>query len=350
MKKFISILSILFLFANNGCTTKTVKQDIQTETVCHVDVDSPSFSNPEEMLKTLREYADSNAPDAIIIQKMLDILEPVFRNEKGAIEKMPKLVDVLNESLDHYEKEGNTDNILCGYEDALGWISTLKQFGVKDESFAERVHKAVSLFPSRFPKTGKVMQVYALHLSLIDSKPEDVIAAYHECLEMDAFNRKCRLGYDRLVKDYTQLHCKRADISKGLEFYIGYPTGFYKYKREIKYENGKLFIAKEPALTSADIESLTPMTNEYGGEEISVVFTESAKEKLGLITENNINRPLAIVFKNKILTAPVIKTKIKDGIARITPGVMKKDGKQLFQQLCKKPTAPKLPKHLSFEG
>jgi hypothetical protein len=79
-----------------------------------------------------------------------------------------------------------------------------------------------------------------------------------------------------------------------------------------------------PALVlgKADFKSARIDTYEDTQQAIMLELQKEAAEKFGKITGENIGRRLAVVFNNKILTAPVVRDAIRGGKIRL-------DGKQV---------------------
>jgi preprotein translocase subunit SecD len=71
--------------------------------------------------------------------------------------------------------------------------------------------------------------------------------------------------------------------------------------------NNTLHVLKRVELDDRDIDSVKPGgPSDDGQPSISVTFTEDGAKKLSALTANNADRRLAIVFGNKVLSAPRI--------------------------------------------
>ncbi|MET4083805.1 hypothetical protein ABIB40_003777 [Pedobacter sp. UYP30] len=95
-----------------------------------------------------------------------------------------------------------------------------------------------------------------------------------------------------------------------------------------KYE-----LAKKPSITMSDILSVHKVISNYGGYEITIVFTEAGKLKFKELTERNIRKPIAIVVNNVIVSAPIINSTISGGKANISDGFSEKQIDELIKNL-----------------
>ena len=79
-----------------------------------------------------------------------------------------------------------------------------------------------------------------------------------------------------------------------------------------------------PALVlgKADFKSARIDTYENAQQAVMLEFKKEAAEKFEKITEEDIGRRLAVVFNNKILTAPIVRDAIRGGKIKL-------DGKQV---------------------
>lgn len=92
--------------------------------------------------------------------------------------------------------------------------------------------------------------------------------------------------------------------------------------------------SKETNLTGKDLEraSVTFDSN-TGNPQVSLVFTSSGAEKFAEITKNNLNKRVAIVLDDQVISAPTVNTPILDGNAVITGGFTSDQAKALSIQL-----------------
>ncbi len=79
------------------------------------------------------------------------------------------------------------------------------------------------------------------------------------------------------------------------------------------------FVHKEVLADNSDIAdaSVQKVNDDYG---IFVEFTEKGKYKWAQITQNNIGKRIGILLNNELITAPIIRAKIEQGLAIITGG------------------------------
>ena len=83
--------------------------------------------------------------------------------------------------------------------------------------------------------------------------------------------------------------------------------------------NGKqiFYLHKEVLADNSDIAdaSVQKVNDDYG---VLVEFTEKGKYKWAQITQNNIGKRIGILLNNELITAPIIRAKIEQGLAIIT--------------------------------
>ncbi len=96
-----------------------------------------------------------------------------------------------------------------------------------------------------------------------------------------------------------------------------------------------VFLHPEAALTNADITSATvkPASKGYG---VEVVFTEEGRQKFASLTKNNVEKHLAIIVDGEIVSAPIIKTPITGGMARITGDFSEAEANRIAEGITRK--------------
>jgi SecD/SecF fusion protein len=70
-------------------------------------------------------------------------------------------------------------------------------------------------------------------------------------------------------------------------------------------------------LKGSDLANAQAVFDQFGRSQVSLTFTAEGKEKFAEATSANVNRQLAVVLDNKVYTAPVIRSAIRDGAAVI---------------------------------
>ena len=78
-------------------------------------------------------------------------------------------------------------------------------------------------------------------------------------------------------------------------------------------------VDRAPIITGRDLRSATavPSTDNPGGYEVNFTLSTEAARRFGPFTEQNVGRPMAIVLDRKVVSAPVIQSRIEDS-GRIT--------------------------------
>jgi hypothetical protein len=87
-------------------------------------------------------------------------------------------------------------------------------------------------------------------------------------------------------------------------------------------DNGKMSVLATPALVlgKADFKSASVQTYEAAQMAILLELRKEAADVFGKVTGENIGKKLAVVFHDKILTAPTIRESIGGGIIKIDGG------------------------------
>lgn len=96
---------------------------------------------------------------------------------------------------------------------------------------------------------------------------------------------------------------------------------------------------KKTDLTGRELDSAeaTFATNNTTGTQsetvVNIKFNNAGKEKFSKITKENLNKQLAIVLDNKIVSAPTVQVEITNGSAEITGSKTIKEAQQLAKRL-----------------
>ena len=94
-----------------------------------------------------------------------------------------------------------------------------------------------------------------------------------------------------------------------------------------------LRVMKEAVLNGADVARATTQKDPItGGNEVLVTLTEKGKERFAKVTEDSIGKRLAIVVDRKIVSAPVIRTKIPGGSLAIAGNMTAKEAEELAEK------------------
>ncbi len=101
------------------------------------------------------------------------------------------------------------------------------------------------------------------------------------------------------------------------EVKANYPNGFYLAKAyDINYNLESFVLEDEPVLNISEVKSIIVEKNKYSIDNKPVIMVDFSKkgiDRLYDITKNNLNKPLAIVLGNKLISAPIIHSEIKGG-------------------------------------
>ena len=112
-------------------------------------------------------------------------------------------------------------------------------------------------------------------------------------------------------------------------------NGFYSVTNYTEKNNdpAHYILAKEPALTKADIESVTKKISEYSGFEMAIVFTPAGALKFKSLSRANINKPIAIVINKTLVSAPIVQAAIAGGKVNIAGGFSEQQIEDLIAKL-----------------
>jgi preprotein translocase subunit SecD len=67
---------------------------------------------------------------------------------------------------------------------------------------------------------------------------------------------------------------------------------------------------EEWQLSREDVAKAEVIRDERGGVAVAISFTEQGQEKMGKLTEGWVGKRLAVLLDGKVVSAPVLKTKI----------------------------------------
>jgi hypothetical protein len=95
-----------------------------------------------------------------------------------------------------------------------------------------------------------------------------------------------------------------------------------------------LHVQKTPLMDYTAISSATVTTDpSSGAPQINVEFSEVGKELFAAITEENINKRLAVVVDGQLYSAPVIRSEITEGKAQITGSFTEEEARALAAKI-----------------
>src|SRR5262249_12776508 len=100
---------------------------------------------------------------------------------------------------------------------------------------------------------------------------------------------------------------------------------------EVLYDKTRqpYLVRKQSALGGDDLAEATAGFDRNGRPDVDFSFNARGARALGQLTQENIGRPLAIVFDGAVLSAPVIQTPILGGHGQITGAFTVEEAKRL---------------------
>lgn len=99
--------------------------------------------------------------------------------------------------------------------------------------------------------------------------------------------------------------------------------------------NQKVYLHPEALLTEKDVAEAKVTQTDKGVPEISVTFTKEGGKKMARLTEANQGKRLAIVVDGKVISAPVIRSKVADR-AVITGNFTKAEAEKIAKEINQK--------------
>ena len=118
----------------------------------------------------------------------------------------------------------------------------------------------------------------------------------------------------RLVDESPESNAPKMNIKYRL---VNESPGSNIPKYKIKEAEEIVHLCVNPVLDQTDITSASVREGVAGDYIIPIALTPEASKKLSEITANNIGRRVGIVVDGELLSAPVIKERISDGIVVI---------------------------------
>ncbi|MCD9854783.1 DUF2059 domain-containing protein [Epilithonimonas sp. JDS] len=94
-------------------------------------------------------------------------------------------------------------------------------------------------------------------------------------------------------------------------------------------------LSSNPSITTNEILEVKKLKDEYGRPVIDIILNKEGAKKFRVLTENNIGKPIAIVFSKKILSAPFINDVINDGRVQIAGIFTEAETDKLIQDMKK---------------
>jgi preprotein translocase subunit SecD len=94
----------------------------------------------------------------------------------------------------------------------------------------------------------------------------------------------------------------------------------------------KIYLHKTAEANNEDVAEARVVEAEGKKPAIEIVFTKDGAKKMATLTEQHIDKPVAILIDGKVVAAPVVKAKISDR-AQITGEFTKEDAEKIVKGL-----------------
>ena len=118
---------------------------------------------------------------------------------------------------------------------------------------------------------------------------------------------------DKIGQTYELVFMAQAEGDQGIELKDYYEDYAYPGKWQPTDLTGRNLVADKTEATFQNSQN-----NVKSEPIVSLTFDNAGKEKFAKLTKDNLNKRIAIVLDNKIVTAPTVQTEITDGRAIIT--------------------------------
>ena len=89
--------------------------------------------------------------------------------------------------------------------------------------------------------------------------------------------------------------------------------------RVIRPYEGKDVVIDTASFAPLDVKGKPQINRDARGSWLMIQLAPEAAKRLENLTRSHMNRPIAVVVGDKILSAPTVRSVIKDGKARVTP-------------------------------
>jgi len=104
-------------------------------------------------------------------------------------------------------------------------------------------------------------------------------------------------------------------------------NGFYEPSelgKEFEKNNGnyyeKLSFENKAILSFTEINSISKSFDNFGNKVIQITLTEAGREIFKVYTANNVGNKIGMIFRNKLVSAPLISSEIPGGRVQISSG------------------------------
>ena len=87
----------------------------------------------------------------------------------------------------------------------------------------------------------------------------------------------------------------------------------------IRQHEGRELALDTQSFAPLVVEGKPEVNRSPRGSWLEVQLAPDAAKRLAELTRSHMNRPIAVVIDDKVLSAPVVRSVIKDGKARVTP-------------------------------
>jgi preprotein translocase subunit SecD len=97
--------------------------------------------------------------------------------------------------------------------------------------------------------------------------------------------------------------------------------------------NEPLPVQKRTLLDQTALKSAKVIIDPLGHPEIEIKFTKAGQKQFAELTRKNIDKRLAIVIDGRVYSAPIIRSEVAGGIAKIAGSFSKQEAEQLASKV-----------------
>ena len=300
----------------------------------------------EESLKQCQKYCpESEAQMSAFYAK---ILSSYLKGEINREQAFTSWIRIYDETLVYFHKRKHVTHLVRSYQETLQFLNEFEILGYQNLAFQKNLQTQIFNLPKQYPKNSQVYELLG-GLQLIENAPyETIIATYKRCLQLDSSNKVCKKFYKRFADFYTQEICVGENLSQDFQFYLGSDKKINNFSDEIEFADDKIYLSQKPILEKTDFAQIKPSDQLNPREGLMLSFNDQGKDKLFEVTHNHIKKRIVVVLNKQVLTAPHIAEGVKQTsvILDFDDRIKNNLDENVFDQICPKTTAKKLPEHL----
>lgn len=188
-------------------------------------------------------------------------------------------------------------------------------------------------------RKGHINELYFLFY--VDVKNETILfpQKYWEEIDLHLIERKTvEPAYGKMDFDPNDIVVKnddKKDPYKFEPFSVEREDGFYEVLQSSdKYPFKDVILAQNPVVSKSEIDDAAAGKDEYIHRPIvSIKLNEAGTLKFAEATERNIGKPIAIVINKKVISMPIVNSKISEGKIQIGGNFTMEEVEEMAEKL-----------------